>query len=90
MTQTESGICLNRGSSRESNLYRSITDSEKFERVLDQVTHVFDLAEKHDVLGSLTFSNKKSVGMTSHTDATTFLFSREKYRGSKLRDSEVD
>jgi len=28
-----------------SQTYRSITDSERFERVLDQVTHVFDLAE---------------------------------------------
>jgi hypothetical protein len=25
-----------------------------------------------------------------HTADTTFLFSREKYRGAKLRDSEVD
>jgi hypothetical protein len=48
--QTESGICPNRGSRRESNLYRYITDSEKFERVLDQVTHVFDLAEKRNVV----------------------------------------
>ena len=28
-----------------SQTYRSISDSEWFERVLDQVTHVFDLAE---------------------------------------------